>query len=152
MTMNLINENADIKNFFEKKMCKDVCEYMCEFAKPHLFEVGDEIDVNFTWKDDYAEEYGNECNSYQICGIDRNKYCSEVYIYEITNGVSLIYEIDEDDSQPKRLFIEKDSCALRRAARPTTQHPHPGTPHIAHPTTHHSTRTLHISHPVRWQS
>ena len=109
MTMNLINENADIKNFFEKKMCKDVCEYMCEFAKPHLFEVGDEIDVNFTWKDDYAEEYGNECNSYQISGIYRNKYCSEVYIYEITNGVSLIYENDEDDSQPKRLFIEKDS-------------------------------------------
>ena len=106
----MITENADIMNFFESKICKDVVNIIDEFAKPHLFEVGDEIEVKFTWCCDYDENYGNECNYYQISEIYRNKYCSEVYVYETQlGGVSLIYENHEDDSQPKKLFINKDS-------------------------------------------
>jgi len=108
--VSVLAENADIKNFFEKKMCKDVVNIIDDFAKPYLFEVGDEIEVNFTWTSLFGNVV-NECNSYEIAEIYRNKYCSEVYIYEDKgDDISLIYDEDEDGEQPKRLFINKNSC------------------------------------------
>ena len=60
----VIAENADIKSFFESKMCADVVGVINDFAKPHLFKVSDKIEVNFTWKDD-ERNIVNEYNYYE---------------------------------------------------------------------------------------
>ena len=106
----VLTENADLMNFFEKKMCKDVVNIIDDFAQPYLFNVGDEIEVNFTWTSLFGNVV-NECNYYEIAEINRNKYSSEVYIYEEKgDDISLIYDEDEDCKQPKKLFIKKYSC------------------------------------------
>ena len=72
----VITENADIMDFFESKMCKDVVNIINDFAKPHLFEVGDEIEVHFTWKDgESPRNIVNEYDYYEIKSIDGEWWC-----------------------------------------------------------------------------
>jgi hypothetical protein len=54
----VLTENADIKNFFEKKMCKDVCDYMCnEFLPNNKFVVNKEYPM--TIKHEPTRTHGN---------------------------------------------------------------------------------------------
>ena len=113
----VIAENADIKSFFESKMCADVLGIVNDFAKPHLFKVGDVIEVHFTWKDSESpRNIVNEYNYYEILEIDRTKYPS-VMLLEECGDVSLFYqskfydnEEEEEESweKPQYFIIDTD--------------------------------------------
>jgi hypothetical protein len=115
--LSVITENADIKTFFESKMCDDVFKIVNDFAKPHLFEVGDEIEVYFTWKDSLGNIV-NEYNYYEIMEIDRTTYPSKMLVEELASGgVSLFYqsqfydnEEEEEEAwgKPQYLIINTD--------------------------------------------
>ena len=117
--ISVITENADIKTFFESKMCDDVFGIVNDFAKPHLFEVGDEIEVYFTWKDgESPRNIVNEYNYYEIISIDRTVSPSIMWVEEMASGgASLFYqskfydtaeEEEEDFEKPKFLIIDTD--------------------------------------------
>jgi len=113
----IIAENADIKTFFESKMCADVLGIVHDFAKPYLFEVADEIEVYFTWKDGEGNIV-NEYNYYEIMEIDRTKYPSVMLVEELASGgVSLFnqskfYDNEEEEEEnwgkPQYLIIDTD--------------------------------------------
>jgi hypothetical protein len=113
----ILTQHADIKNFFEKKMCGDVVNIIDDFAKPYQFEVGSEIEVNFTWKDG-ERNIVNEYNYYEIIEIDRTKYPSRMLVEELASGgVSLFYQsnfYDDDEEEaeafgkPHLLIIDTD--------------------------------------------
>jgi hypothetical protein len=81
----VIAENADIKTFFESKLCADVVGVINDFAKPHLFKVGQEISLRYT----FIDGVGHECWSeswFEIVDVDYDEL--RVYI-----------KIDEDENQ-----------------------------------------------------
>jgi len=98
-------------------MCGDVCDYICEFANPYLFEVGCEIEVHFTCKDGMGDIV-NEYNYYEIMEIDRTSYPYTMLVEEMASGgVSLFYQSkfydnDEEEAEafgkPHLLIIDTD--------------------------------------------
>ena len=81
----VIAENADIKSFFESKMCADVVGVINDFAKPHLFKVGQEFSLRYTFIDGEGMECWSE-SDFEIVDVDYDEL--RVYI-----------NIEEDENQ-----------------------------------------------------
>ena len=81
----IIAENADIKTFFESKMCADVLGIVNDFAKPHLFKVGQEFSLRYTFIDGEGQECWSE-SDFEIVDVDYDEL--RVYI-----------NIEEDENQ-----------------------------------------------------
>jgi len=82
----LMNANPDIKQFFEMKMCKAVCDKMMEdYLPPFRFKVGQSFTLQMTFIDGEGEECWGESN-YDIMEVDYDEF--RVYI-----------NIEEDDME-----------------------------------------------------
>ncbi len=81
-----MNANPDIKQFFEKKMCKAVYEKMMEdYLSPYRFKVGQKFSLRYIYIDGVGQECWEE-SDFEIVEVDYDEL--RIYI-----------NIEEDDSQ-----------------------------------------------------